>query len=140
MNGWDLVDAVKLRWPHVRFILATGWGASIDPREARARGVEAVLANHITRWSSFEEPLSMYHRLRCAGPGLGCASLRAAVSRSYTAERRPVSARVSAIRMMAPIKATTMLPIKPTLLPGSSRLKRSRKRKRADDAQHDVAD
>ena len=35
---------VKRRWPSVRFLLATGWGASIDPSEARARGVEAVLA------------------------------------------------------------------------------------------------
>jgi CheY-like chemotaxis protein len=35
---------VKRRWPKVRFLLATGWGAAIDPAEARARGVEAVLA------------------------------------------------------------------------------------------------
>jgi hypothetical protein len=27
----------------VRFLLATGWGAAIDPGEARAKGVEAVL-------------------------------------------------------------------------------------------------
>jgi CheY-like chemotaxis protein len=44
MNGWDLADAVKSRWPGVRFLLATGWGATLDPGEARARGVEAVLA------------------------------------------------------------------------------------------------
>jgi PAS domain S-box-containing protein len=44
MNGWDLAEAVKRRWPNVRFMLATGWGASIDPGEARARGIEAVLA------------------------------------------------------------------------------------------------
>jgi two-component system NtrC family sensor kinase len=44
MNGWELVDAVKRRWPAVRFLLATGWGAAIDPGEARGRGVEAVLA------------------------------------------------------------------------------------------------
>ena len=44
MNGWELVDAVKRRWPTVRFLLATGWGAAIDPAEARAKGVEAVLA------------------------------------------------------------------------------------------------
>jgi diguanylate cyclase (GGDEF)-like protein/PAS domain S-box-containing protein len=44
MNGWDLADAVKLRWPNIRFMLATGWGAAIDPGEARARGVETVLA------------------------------------------------------------------------------------------------
>ena len=44
MNGWELVDAVKRRWPAMRVLLATGWGAAIDPAEARARGVEAVLA------------------------------------------------------------------------------------------------
>jgi len=44
MNGWELAAAVKHRWPTVRFLLATGWGAAIDPIEARAKGVEAVLA------------------------------------------------------------------------------------------------
>jgi CheY-like chemotaxis protein len=44
MNGWDLADAVRQRWPNVRFLLATGWGAAIVPAEARARGVEVVLA------------------------------------------------------------------------------------------------
>jgi CheY-like chemotaxis protein/anti-sigma regulatory factor (Ser/Thr protein kinase) len=44
MNGWELADAVKLRWPNVRFLLATGWGAAIDPVEATNRGVEAVLS------------------------------------------------------------------------------------------------
>ena len=44
VTGWDLADAVRQRWPKVRFALATGWGAGIDPEEARRRGVEAVLA------------------------------------------------------------------------------------------------
>jgi PAS domain S-box-containing protein len=44
MNGWELADAVKRGWPGVRFLLATGWGAAIDPGEAHGRGVEAVLA------------------------------------------------------------------------------------------------
>ena len=44
MNGWDLAGAVKSRWPSVRFVLATGWGAAIDPGEAAARGVETVLS------------------------------------------------------------------------------------------------
>jgi PAS domain S-box-containing protein len=44
MNGWDLAEAVKSRWPNVRFLLATGWGAAIDPSEALSKGVEAVLA------------------------------------------------------------------------------------------------
>ena len=44
MNGWELAEAVTRRWPTVRFMLATGWGAAIDPVVARAKGVEAVLA------------------------------------------------------------------------------------------------
>jgi len=44
MNGWELAQAVKQRWPNVRFLLATGWGAAIDPDEARSHGVEAVLS------------------------------------------------------------------------------------------------
>ena len=44
MNGWELAEAVKRRWPKVRFLLATGWGAAIDPGEAQSRGVEAVLS------------------------------------------------------------------------------------------------
>jgi CheY-like chemotaxis protein len=44
MNGWELADQVKRRWPTVRFMLATGWGAAINPGEARARSVQAVLA------------------------------------------------------------------------------------------------
>jgi PAS domain S-box-containing protein len=44
MNGWELVSAVRRDWPQVRFLLATGWGAAIDPVEARSKGVESVLA------------------------------------------------------------------------------------------------
>jgi CheY-like chemotaxis protein len=44
MNGWELADQVRQRWPTTRFVLATGWGASIDAAEARVRGVDAVLA------------------------------------------------------------------------------------------------
>jgi PAS domain S-box-containing protein len=44
MTGWELVDRVRARWPQVRLILATGWGAQVDDAEARARGVEAVIA------------------------------------------------------------------------------------------------
>jgi diguanylate cyclase (GGDEF)-like protein/PAS domain S-box-containing protein len=44
MNGWELADVVKRRWPSVRFLLATGWGASLDAGEVRSRGVESVLS------------------------------------------------------------------------------------------------
>jgi CheY-like chemotaxis protein len=44
MNGWELAAEVRRRWPDVRFVLATGWGAAIDLTEARSRGVQAVLA------------------------------------------------------------------------------------------------
>ena len=44
MNGWELAEAVRQRWPSVRFVLATGWGAGIDPDDAQARGVDAILS------------------------------------------------------------------------------------------------
>jgi CheY-specific phosphatase CheX len=40
----ELAACVRERWPAVRFVLATGWGASIDAADAQAKGVEAVLA------------------------------------------------------------------------------------------------
>jgi signal transduction histidine kinase/ActR/RegA family two-component response regulator len=43
-NGWDLAEAVRGRWPGTRFVLVTGWGAAIDAAEARARGVDRVIA------------------------------------------------------------------------------------------------
>jgi CheY-like chemotaxis protein len=43
MNGWELAQRVKHEWPGVRFVLATGWGATISEEEARERGVEAVM-------------------------------------------------------------------------------------------------
>jgi CheY-like chemotaxis protein len=43
-NGWDLAQAVRERWPGTRFVLVTGWGAAIDTAEARARGVDRVIA------------------------------------------------------------------------------------------------
>lgn len=44
MNGWELVDQVRQRFPGVRIALATGWGAEIDEAEARQRGVDAILS------------------------------------------------------------------------------------------------
>ena len=43
MNGWELAEQVRSRYPGVRFALATGWGAQIDPEEAKALGICAVL-------------------------------------------------------------------------------------------------
>jgi signal transduction histidine kinase/ActR/RegA family two-component response regulator len=44
MNGWDLAEAVRANWPGTPFVLVTGWGAAIDLPEARARGVDRVIA------------------------------------------------------------------------------------------------
>jgi len=44
MDGWGLAEEVRRRWPHVRFVLASGWAAQIDIDEARSRGVAAVIA------------------------------------------------------------------------------------------------
>jgi signal transduction histidine kinase/ActR/RegA family two-component response regulator len=43
ISGWDLAARVHATWPTTRFILATGWGAEIDPDEARTKGVDLVL-------------------------------------------------------------------------------------------------
>jgi PAS domain S-box-containing protein len=43
-NGWDVAAAVRKNYPSTRFVLVTGWGAGIDPHEAREKGVEEVIA------------------------------------------------------------------------------------------------
>ena len=43
MSGWELADHVRQRWPGTAVVLASGWGAQIDPEEARAHGVVGVL-------------------------------------------------------------------------------------------------
>jgi nitrogen-specific signal transduction histidine kinase len=48
LNGWDVAERVHERWPHVPVVLATGWGAAIDPDEAARRGVTAVIAKPYT--------------------------------------------------------------------------------------------
>jgi two-component system cell cycle sensor histidine kinase/response regulator CckA len=57
MNGWEFAAAVKRQWPNVRFLLATGWGAAIDPSEASAKGVEAILSKPY-RPSDLEQALA----------------------------------------------------------------------------------
>ena len=44
MTGWDLAAHVRRAYPNTLFILATGWGADIDPEEAHRRGIHAVVA------------------------------------------------------------------------------------------------
>jgi signal transduction histidine kinase/CheY-like chemotaxis protein len=44
MSGWELAERVRDGYPDTRFIMATGWGAAIDPEEARTRGVDGILA------------------------------------------------------------------------------------------------
>lgn len=44
LNGWDLAEAVRARWPWTDFVLVTGWGAAIDLEDARARGVHHVIS------------------------------------------------------------------------------------------------
>ena len=35
------------QWPHIRIVLATGWGADIAPDEAREKGIEAVVSKPV---------------------------------------------------------------------------------------------
>jgi signal transduction histidine kinase/ActR/RegA family two-component response regulator len=44
MDGWQLAEHVRARHPGVRVCLATGWGAQIDPVEARRKGIVGVIA------------------------------------------------------------------------------------------------
>jgi CheY-like chemotaxis protein len=44
INGWELARRVRDLRPEARVILATGYGAAIDPAEARRRGVDTVVA------------------------------------------------------------------------------------------------
>jgi PAS domain S-box-containing protein len=44
MNGWELAEQVRDRWPGVRFALVTGWGVDLDPAKARELNIEAIVA------------------------------------------------------------------------------------------------
>jgi PAS domain S-box-containing protein len=44
MNGWELAEAVRALPSRPTFILTTGWGAEIEPDDAAARGVMAVVS------------------------------------------------------------------------------------------------
>jgi signal transduction histidine kinase len=44
MNGWELARRARQLRPGLRIVLATGYGAAIDPAEAVRRGVDAVVA------------------------------------------------------------------------------------------------
>jgi PAS domain S-box-containing protein len=43
MDGWELTDQVRSRYPTVPIIIASGWGSQITPDEARERGIRAVV-------------------------------------------------------------------------------------------------
>ncbi len=49
MSGWELAGRVKAQRPETPVLLITGWGDQIDPAEARAKGVDRVLAKPFTR-------------------------------------------------------------------------------------------
>ncbi len=51
MNGWELIAQLRERDPAVVTMLLSGWGAQIDPAEARARGADFIIAKPI----DFEE-------------------------------------------------------------------------------------
>ncbi|MEO7909912.1 MAG: GAF domain-containing protein [Roseiflexaceae bacterium] len=51
MNGWELIAQLRARDPAVVTMLLSGWGAQIDPAEARARGADFIVAKPI----DFEE-------------------------------------------------------------------------------------
>jgi CheY-like chemotaxis protein len=44
ISGWEVLAAVKAQAPDTVTFLVTGWGDQIDPREARRRGADYVIA------------------------------------------------------------------------------------------------
>lgn len=44
LSGWEVAAAVKRRSPALPVALITGWGDRIDPEEARAKGVDHLVA------------------------------------------------------------------------------------------------
>jgi signal transduction histidine kinase len=47
MNGWELIGQLRERDPALVTVLLSGWGAQIDPAEARARGADFIVAKPI---------------------------------------------------------------------------------------------
>ena len=43
IDGWQLADQVRGRWPATPFVLVTGWAAGLDSNDARRAGVDAIL-------------------------------------------------------------------------------------------------
>src|SRR5581483_3720725 len=44
MDGWQLVARARELQPELRLVLVTGWAARIDPEQARAAGVDAIVS------------------------------------------------------------------------------------------------
>jgi signal transduction histidine kinase/ActR/RegA family two-component response regulator len=47
MNGWELIAQLREHDPEVVTMLLSGWGAQIDPAEARLRGADFIVAKPI---------------------------------------------------------------------------------------------
>jgi signal transduction histidine kinase/DNA-binding NarL/FixJ family response regulator len=60
MTGWELATEAHALNASVAFVLATGWGAEIDPEQARTRGVHAVLAKPF-RGIQLEQVITSLH-------------------------------------------------------------------------------
>jgi signal transduction histidine kinase/CheY-like chemotaxis protein len=44
MNGWQLADEIRARWPHLRVGLMTGWGVRIEPEEVQSHNVHFLIS------------------------------------------------------------------------------------------------
>lgn len=49
MNGWEVVRAVKARWPHLPVGLITGWGEEPEATPEQRKEADFVIAKPITR-------------------------------------------------------------------------------------------
>ncbi len=43
VTGWDVARESRVAQPDLRFILLTGWGATLDPEEVRRHAIDRTL-------------------------------------------------------------------------------------------------
>ncbi len=55
MTGWQVAQAIKVRWPHLPVGLITGWGEELEAFAEERRSVDVVITKPVTREALREE-------------------------------------------------------------------------------------
>jgi len=66
VGGWEVAEECRRLQPEIRLMLFTGWGASLDPEEVAARGIDRTMA----------KPFKMHELLRLVGEIMRSAPLK----------------------------------------------------------------